>query len=127
MDFKLNFPQSEKQNAEQSARDFCSKFQMHYRLGLERLTYKTGKNQTEIRMQINLLRDEYHRKRGSGYCSRLVQLADCVSYKLLEIVSRNTEDWNNYQRGQQFRRLDELLAGFVAELFHSRQTLEPAE
>jgi hypothetical protein len=56
-----------------------------------------------------------------------VQLADCVSYKLLEIVSRDTEDWNNYQRGQQFRRLDELLAGFVAELFHSRQTLEPAE
>ena len=122
MGFKLKLSQSEKQKPEAAAKDFCSETRKRYFW----LKCQTSKPETlqKVRKKMLLFRDEYNRNRGSGYRSQLVQIADRVSFKVLEIVSLNPEDWNDRRRGQQFRRLDELLADFEVEWFRSRRTPE---
>jgi hypothetical protein len=76
----------------------------------------------KARIEIHLTRDRYHRARGDGMrVGPLIWLADAVCQKLSEIVNLNPGDWNNYRRGQQFRRLDNLLTDFGAELWRQRE------
>lgn len=125
MGFKFKPPQSKKQTPEMVARDFCSVIRKRMPW-LASQTYKP-ENFRKARMQMLLLRDEYNRNRGSAYCSQLVECADRVSYKVLEIVSFNPDDWNKFRRGQQFRRLEELLDKFEDKWPRSRQTPEPPD
>lgn len=125
MDFKLKLPRWEKQNTKVVAKDFCDEIRKKI-FWFECQTHKP-ENFQKARIRMLLLRDEYNRDRGRGYCGRLVQSADRVSYKVLEIVNLNSKDWNNCRRGQQFRRLDELLVEFEVEWFRSRQNPGPPD
>ncbi len=126
MGFKFKLPQPKKPTPEMAAKDFCSEIR---KKGLDWLKRQTCKpeNFRKVRMQMLLSRDKYNRNRGSEYCSQLVECADRVSDKVLVIVSFNPDDWNKYRRGQQFRRLEELLDKFEDESSRSRQASEPPD
>lgn len=119
MAFKLILPKQPKPDSETTAIEFCSEIRKK-RTWLESATYNPDKCRN-ARREIHLLRDKYHRVRGEGFGGRLIQLADCVDRKVSEIVNLNPGDWNNYRRGQQFRRLEEWLMVFETECSRSRR------
>lgn len=123
MGFKLNLPNQSKPDPEMAANEFCREIRRKM-IWLESATYNPDKFRN-ARTQIHSLRDKYHCVRGEGFGDRLIQLADCVDRKVSEIVNLNPEDWNNYRRGQQFRRLDEWLVEIEIEWSRSRRAAEP--
>ena len=118
---KFKFPKWKKQEPEVAAEKFCSEIRKII-YWLEYQTYDPDKIRN-ARTQVHSLRDEYHRNRGSGYCSQLVQLADCGDRKVSAIVNLNPEDWNNYRRGQRFRYLNSSLLDFEIARFRSRHAV----
>lgn len=122
MGYKLNLPQPAKIDPNKAANEFCREIRRLIRW-LEFKTY-CPEDQWEARKRINELCYQYNRDCGDGYRSRLVQLANGVHYKVAEIVNLNFRDWNNYRRGQQFRRLDEKLLVFEIERYRSISALK---
>lgn len=114
MRYKLILPQRQKIKPETAAKVFCDEIRKKI-FWLESATY-TPESLRNARTQIHGLREKYHRDRGNRFGSHVVCIADCVCKKVAHIVNLNPEDWNNYRRGQQFRRLDELLLRFEIEL-----------
>lgn len=124
MGFKLRLSTPKKPEPEIAAKEICRK--MRNRMEWLKFATHSPKNFREARIQIHLMRDRYYRDRGSSYYSQLVQMADRVAEKAAVIVNFNPEDWNNHRRGQQFRRLDELLVEFEVELFRSQRPARSA-
>ncbi len=124
MNFKLNLSQPKKLEPETVAINFVNTVRKNcYRYWLKIQTCNPN-----IRKEIHKLRDQYNCNRGSAYSyNRLIQRANRINRKLLEIASYNPEDWSNYRRGQQFRRLDELLADFEVECSRLRRSPEPQD
>ena len=112
MRLKLNLLQQQKILPETGAKVFCGKIRKIF--WLESATYNP-ESIRNARTQIHGLRDKYHRCRGDGFGSHVVCHADRVCQKVAHIVNLNPEAWNNYRRGQQFRRLDERLLRFEIE------------
>lgn len=123
MALKLILPKQPKPDSETTAIEFCSEIRKKM-TWLESATYNPDKCRN-ARTKIHSLRDKYHRVRGEEFGGRLIQLADCVDQKVSEIVNLNPGDWNNYRRGQQFRRLEEWLMLFETECSRSRRAAEP--
>ena len=123
MGYKLFLPTRPKPDLEMNAIEFCGEIRKN-KPTLEFATCYPNKCQ-KARTMIHLLRDKYHRGRGEEFGGRLIQLSDCVDQKVSEIVNLNPGDWNNYRRGQQFRRLEEWLLEFETERFHPRRIAEP--
>jgi hypothetical protein len=123
MGFKLNLPKRSKPNPEMAAKEFCREIRRKM-IWLEVATYNPDKCRYAT-TQTHSLRDKYHLARGEGFGGQLIQLADCVDRKVTEIVNFNPDDWNNFRRGQQFRRLDEWLVEIEIEWSRSRRAAEP--
>ncbi len=123
MGYELFLPTRQKPNLEMIAIEFCGEIRK-IKPWLEFATCYSNKCQ-KARTIIHSWRDKYHRGRGEEFGGRLIQLSDCVARKVSEIVNLNPEDWNNYRRGQQFRRLEERLMKFETERFRSRRIAEP--
>lgn len=123
MAFKIRFPQKPKLTPELAASRFCTEIRKNLQ-SLESQTYN-GKTFRNARMRFRSLQESYHRICGERCGSRLAHLADHVDRKVTEILCLNPEDWNNYRRGQQFRRLDERLRKFEIERHRSYRKLEP--
>jgi len=109
---KLRFapPPPQNPNRDAAAKKFFNEVRRREN-SLESATYNSN-SLKKARIEIGALRDEYNRTRGDEYGGELLRLADCISRKVAEIVNLNPNDWTNYRRGQQFRRLHEILLAF---------------
>ena len=124
MRLSSNLPQQPKNDLETPAKEFCRKIRMRFEW-LKHAT-RNPKSLRNARTWVHGLREKYHRARGDEFGGWLIQLADRVCLKVAEIVNLNPEDWDNRRRGQQFRRLDELLCRFEVELYRSRDARQQA-
>lgn len=76
----------------------------------------------QMKSVIHKLRDNCHKDLKSGIPS---YHAGRVLNKTLQIATFNFQDWNERRRGQQLRRLEEVLTEFEMNLWRFQQDTKP--